>query len=414
MTTIKKLHAREILDSRGNPTLEVEVHTSKGVSRAAVPSGASTGIHEAVEKRDQQERYFGLGVKTAVKFVEKKIFPQIKTIPITDQYALDQKLITLDGTENKQRLGANTLLAVSLAVARAAAKEKDQPLFAYLTHLIGTKKCQVPQPYFNVINGGRHSDSRLQIQEFMLVPQLSSFKENLRAGSEVYHQLKKELHKKYGKATTNVGDEGGFVPIKMHKTIEVLQLLNKAIKDAGYKNKMTVALDCAASEFFKKGKYHLDGKKLTKEQLLSYYLDLLRRYPVIFSLEDPFEQDDFASFAELQKRSSVQIVGDDLTVTTTERVEEALREHSGNCLLVKLNQVGTLTETIEAVKIAREKKWKIIVSHRSGETEDSFIADFAVALAAEGIKSGAPCRGERTAKYNQLLRIEEQLRTKSF
>lgn len=415
MTYISKIKAHEILDSRGNPTVEVDVVVNKKTYTAAVPSGASTGKHEALELRDKTKRYLGKGVMKAVRNVERKILPLIKRKDCTKQKEIDDIMIKKDGTENKTRFGANAMLGVSLATARAGAATKNKPLFEYINKLLGDKKIKLslPRAFFNVINGGKHADNKLSFQEFMIAPRFKTFKQNLQAASEIHHILKKDLHKKYGKGTTNVGDEGGFAPEKLQKATDALSILMKAIKDAGYKNKVDIAMDCAASEFYKKGKYFVDGKKLTKQQLMSYYLQLAKKYPLI-SLEDPFREDDFLAFAELrkklkEKKLKVQIVGDDLTVTNVERIEEAIRDESCDCLLLKVNQIGTLTESLEAVRLAYANGWKVMVSHRSGETEDTFIADLAVGIGCGQIKAGAPCRGERTAKYNRLLRIEELL-----
>jgi enolase len=410
MTTITSIQAREILDSRGNPTIEVELTTKNTTVTASVPSGASRGIHEAVELRDGNKRYGGMGVRKAVRNINKKIFPLLQGMDCTRQREIDTVMIENDGTENKKKLGANAILAVSLVCCKAGAASTNLPLYQYINQLLAlTKPIGIPKPYFNVINGGRHSDSRLQIQEFMLIPQLKNFTENLRAGSEIYHTLKRDLHKKYGHGTTNIGDEGGFVP-KLHKTVDVLKIINKSIKDAGYKNKVKIAMDCAASEFYKKNRYYLDGRKFTSIQLRAYYLQLIKRFPAVVSLEDPFQQDDFIAHAQLTAKSHVQVVGDDLTVSNPERLEEAIREKSATCLLLKVNQIGTLTEALDAIRLAYKHHWKVIVSHRSGETEDTFIADLAVGIGCHGIKSGAPARGERTVKYNRLLRIEEKMK----
>ncbi len=416
MHTITSIKSREILDSRGNPTVEVELFTKNFSVTAAVPSGASTGKHEALELRDKDnKRYGGKGVLTAVRNVEKKIAPRLIGKDPSKQKEIDQLMIKLDGTEDKSKLGANAILGVSLACARAGAAAKNQPLFKYL-HQLSTvnRKMILPRPFFNVINGGKHADNELSFQEFMIAPRLKSFVENLRVASEVYHRLKLDLHKKYGKGSTNVGDEGGFAPEQLETTIDALEMILRAIKDAGYAGKVDLAIDAAATVFFKNGKYRLDGKKISKEELLNYYLKLVKKYPII-SIEDPFEQEDFLSFAELKKRiervgRKVQIVGDDLTVTNPERIEEAIREKSCNCLLLKVNQIGTLTEALEAVKLAYTHGWKVMVSHRSGETLDHFIADLAVGIGCGMIKAGAPCRGERVAKYNRLLRIEEMMK----
>jgi len=410
MPDIKDITAREILDSRGNPTIEVTVYTGDVSGTASVPSGASTGDHEALELRDGGKRYMGMGVQKAVRNVKQKITPLLKGIDCSKQRECDSMMIERDATDNKRRLGANAILGVSLACAKAASESQGIQLFEYINTFPQVQKdSTIPKVFFNVINGGKHADNRLSFQEFMIVPKLRSIKQNLQAASEIYHLLKKELHKTYGKGTTNVGDEGGFAPDKLHKATDALKILTKAIRDAGYKNKVDIAIDCAASEFFSNNKYTVDSKKLTKEQLLDYYCTLIKRYPII-SIEDPFHQEDFDSFAKLRERSKIQIVGDDLTVTNTERIEAAIKEKSCTCLLLKVNQIGTLTEALDAAQMALDAGWKVMVSHRSGETEDTFIADLAVGLGCGQIKAGAPCRGERTAKYNRLLQIEELLK----
>jgi len=412
MSTITNIKSREILDSRGNPTIEVTVYTQDSQGTAAVPSGASTGIHEVLELRDGGKRYHGNGVQKAIKIIEKKIKPLLLGIDVTRQREIDELMIQKDGFQDKSKLGSNSILAVSLSCARAAANSQGMTLFKYLNNLpqimIDSK---LPRAFFNVINGGRHADNQISFQEFMISPNLKRFKDNLRAASEIYHTLKKLIYKKYGAGSTNVGDEGGFAPAKIKKTTEALDLLKKAISLSGYNKKVDIAIDCAASEFYKGKKYSVDGKKLTKESLLDFYLKLIKKYPII-SIEDPFDQEDFESFALLNEMSKIQIVGDDLTVTNLERIEAAISEGSCNCLLLKVNQIGTLTEALDAARMAMDNGWKVMVSHRSGETEDTFIADLAVALGCGQIKSGAPCRGERTSKYNQLLRIEEMVNSK--
>ncbi|MBU1973844.1 MAG: phosphopyruvate hydratase [Nanoarchaeota archaeon] len=403
MPHIKKITAREILDSRGNPTVEVELSTKKHTVTASVPSGASTGKHEALELRDHQKRYHGQGVQKAIKNIKKIIFPKIKKINIYKQKEIDQLMINLDNTDNKSKLGANATLAVSLAVAKAAAKEKNLHLYQYLNQFIKRKK-SLPRPFFNILNGGKHAQNKLAIQEFMIVPNTKSFQENLRIGSEVYHTLKKIINQKYH--NTTVGDEGGFAP-NLKNTEQALALIQLAIAKSGHSRKVDLALDCAASEFYNNNKYKIDGKKLTKEKLLKYYLKLIKKYPII-SIEDPFHQDDFQSFAKLKQQTKIQIVGDDLTVTNITRIHQAIAENSCNCLLLKVNQIGTLTEAIAAAQLAYKNNWQVMVSHRSGETEDTFIADLAVGLGTNLIKAGAPAR-ERNLKYNRLLRIEEIL-----
>lgn len=408
MTTITSLHAREILDSRGNPTVEAEITTEDGTFRASIPSGISTGKHEALELRDGGKRYHGLGVRKAVRHIEKTIAPELVGRDPRQQEAIDKRMIALDGTENKSRLGANAILAVSLACARAGAAAEKKPLYIHLNRLLGREQLvQSPCLFFNVINGGKHAGNALLFQEFLISPRTRNIPLALQMGSEAYHVLKDLLEERYGKLATNVGDEGGFAP-PLRKAEEALDLLRDAIRKAGYAGKIDLALDCAASAFFTKGKYLLPEGSTTKK-LSSYYEYLISRYKLI-SLEDPFEQEDFTSFSELLHRTSIQIVGDDLTVTNVERLEEAIEEKSGNCLLLKVNQIGTLTEALEAVRLAYKNGWKVMVSHRSGETEDDFIADLAVGIGCGQLKAGAPCRGERTAKYNQLLRIWEEMK----
>ncbi len=411
-TIITTIRSRELLDSRGNPTIEVDVTVNKHKYTAAVPSGASTGTHEALELRDGGKRFSGKGVQKAVCNVERIIAPLLIGTDCTNQTQIDQLMLKADNTPNKSKLGANAILGVSLACARAGAGENGKELYEYINSLLPVKhrpKLSLPRPFFNVINGGMHAGNSLPFQEFMISPKAKTFSEALRMGVEVYHSLKKIIADKYGKLATNVGDEGGFAP-PIRTAEEGLELLVKAIKAAGYSGRVDVAMDCAASEFYKKGSYYAPGK-MASGQLVNYYLKLLKKYPII-SIEDPFEQEDFQSYAELRKKSGIQIVGDDLTVTNVARIRTAIQEKSCNCLLLKVNQIGTLTEALDAVALAYRAGWKVMVSHRSGETEDTFIADLAVGIGCGQIKSGAPCRGERTAKYNRLWRIEEGLQKK--
>jgi enolase len=393
---IQALHAREILDSRGNPTLEVDCVLESGhVGRSSVPSGASTGSHEAIEVRDQDShRFFGKGVLKCISHVHHDIFPAVKGHKASEQASLDRLLIDLDGTEKKYRMGANAILAVSLAAARASAHYYKLPLFRYLG---GSVQHKLPFPFFNIINGGKHADNRLEFQEFMISPRKEIFGENLRAGAEVYHTLKKILHRH--KLSTNVGDEGGFAP-NIQSTKEALEFIVEAIESAGYRPGLDVmiGLDVAANEIE------------NTDNLIDQYVELVERYPIIM-IEDGCKEDDFDSWHELNSRlgSQIQLIGDDLFVTNKKRLEFGIKRDLANGILIKPNQVGTLTETIETVKLAQENGMKVMFSHRSGETEDTFIADLCVALGVDQIKSGAPARGERIAKYNQLLRIEELL-----
>ncbi len=413
MSEITKITAREILDSRGNPTVEVDLFTEDFMTRASVPSGASTGKHEAHELRDGGERYKGKGVKKAIENIDKRITPKLIGLDVTQQQFIDVMMTRLDGTENKKKLGANAILAVSMAVCKAGAKAKKVNLYEYINSLVENRRISLPNPYMNIINGGRHAGNDLDIQEFMIVPKGKTFRESLRMGSEVYHTLKEILNKKYGPDSINVGDEGGFAP-PLKDNEQPLILLEEAIRKAGYKGKVDIAVDCAASEFYKDGKYVLGGKNNKKgksldgKELASFYLKLLNKYPII-SIEDPFDEDDWESWAYFMKKAECQVVGDDLLVTNNNRIKKALEKESCNALLLKVNQIGTITEAIQAAELAFGNEWNVMVSHRSGETEDPFIADLVVGLGTGQIKSGAPCRGERTAKYNQLLRIEESI-----
>ena len=408
MSKIKAVNAREILDSRGNPTIEVEVVLEdKSIGRAAVPSGASTGAFEAAELRDGGSRYLGKGVTSAVKNVIEKITPVVIGMSATDQRAIDQKMISLDGTKNKSVLGANAILGVSLATARAASISANQSLFIYLG---GSAAKTLPVPMMNILNGGAHADTNVDIQEFMIAPiGADSFKESLRWGAEIYHSLKSVLKTK-GLATS-IGDEGGFAP-NLDSNRAALDLILVAIEGAGFKvgNQIALAMDVAATEFFSEGKYEFEGKSLTSDQMITYYSDLVSNYPLV-SIEDPLDEDDWSGWARLTTElgEKIQIVGDDLFVTNPERLAKGIESKTANALLVKVNQIGTLTETIDAVNMAHENNYKSMMSHRSGETEDTTIADLAVALNCGQIKTGAPARSERVAKYNQLLRIEEEL-----
>ncbi|KAN0059877.1 phosphopyruvate hydratase [Thecaphora frezii] len=410
MSTIQKVHARMILDSRGNPTVEVDVTTPKGLFRAAVPSGASTGIHEAVELRDgDKANWVGKGVSKAIQNVNSIIGPELikAAIPVTSQKEIDDFLIKLDGTPNKGKLGANAILGVSIAVAKAGAGEKDLPLYAYLAELAGTKKPYVlPAPAFNVINGGSHAGNALAFQEFMIVPTgAQSFTEAMKIGTEVYHNLKKVIQAKYGIDATNVGDEGGFAP-NVQSADEALEILTEAINKAGYEGKVHISLDVASSEFYKDGKYDLDFKNpnsdpskwLTGKELSDVYIGFIKKYPIT-SIEDPFDQDDWEAWTHLRANAGITIIGDDLTVTNPLRIKTAIEKKACNGLLLKVNQIGTISESIQAAQLSQSDNWAVMVSHRSGETEDSTISDLVVALRTGIIKSGAAARGERTCKY---------------
>ncbi len=409
MALIDAIHAREILDSRGNPTVEVEVLLSDGqIGRAAVPSGASTGEHEAVELRDGDKgRYLGKGVQKAVDAVIDQIAPALLGFDATDQRSIDQAMIDLDGTANKSKLGANAILGVSLAVANAAAASADLPLYKYLG---GPNAHVLPVPLMNILNGGSHADSDVDIQEFMVVPLgAETFSEGLRWGVEVYHALKAVLQAKG--LSTGLGDEGGFAP-NLPSNRAALDLIQEAIKNAGYTpgKDIALALDVASSEFFTDGAYQFEGKALSSTEMSAYYAELVADYPLV-SIEDPLDENDWEGWKTLTDLigDKVQIVGDDLFVTNPERLQTGIDSRTANSLLVKVNQIGSLTETLDAVSLAQRAGYTTITSHRSGETEDTTIADIAVATNAGQIKTGAPARSERVAKYNQLLRIEEEL-----
>ena len=409
MAVITAVHARQILDSRGNPTVEVEVLLEDGAfARAAVPSGASTGEWEAVERRDGDKSvYLGKGVLGAVKSVIEEIAEEVIGIEASDQRAVDAAMIALDGTNNKGKLGANAILGVSLAVAKAAAESADLPLYKYLG---GPNAHVLPVPMMNILNGGSHADSNVDIQEFMIAPiGFENYSDALRAGVEVYHSLKSVLHDRG--LSTGLGDEGGFAP-NLESNAAALDLIIEAIEKAGYKpgEQVALALDVASSEFYNDGAYDFEGQKKTAEEMSAYYADLVAKYPLV-SIEDPLDENDWAGYKTLTEQigDKVQIVGDDLFVTNPERLEKGINEGAANALLVKVNQIGSLTETLDAMELAQRNEYRCMVSHRSGETEDVTIADLAVATNAGQIKTGAPARSERVAKYNQLLRIEEEL-----
>ena len=407
-TTIKSLSSREILDSRGNPTVEVDVTLSDGsFARAAVPSGASTGAFEAAELRDGGARYLGKGVQHAVENVTQKIAPLVIGLDAYDQRGLDQKMIDLDATVNKSSLGANAILGVSLAVAKAAAQSKKLPFYSFIG---GANANLLPVPMMNILNGGAHADTNVDIQEFMIAPiGATSFKEALRHGAEIYHNLKAVL-KKRGLATS-IGDEGGFAP-NLEINRAALDLIIEAIEKAGFKvgTEIALAMDVAATEFYKDGKYEFEGSLLTAAEMIAYYKGLVDSYPLV-SIEDPLSEDDWDGWKSITTElgTKVQLVGDDLFVTNPTRLARGIESQTANALLVKVNQIGTLTETLDAVDMAHKAGYRSMMSHRSGETEDTTIADLAVAARCGQIKTGAPARSERVAKYNQLLRIEEEL-----
>ncbi len=409
MSTIQSIHAREILDSRGNPTVEVELTTDKGImARADVPSGASTGAHEACELRDEDpNRYLGKGVLKACKNITDILAPKLIGVRVSDQANIDQIMIETDNTENKTRMGANAILGISLAAAKAAALSSKQPLYRYIG---GVSARKIPVGLMNVLNGGVHANNGLDVQEFMIVPMIKkSFRESLRAGSEIFNTLKKILAKKG--LSTAVGDEGGFAP-KLTSNEDALKLLMEAIQAAGYEpgQDVFVALDVAATELYKDGKYRWEGNSLTAQELLGVYSGWSEKYPLI-SIEDGFSEDDWTGWIQATKElgSRMQLVGDDLFVTNPKRIKQGLEKKAANALLVKVNQIGSLTETAAAVNLAQQNKFQTVMSHRSGETEDAVIADLAVGFNCSQIKTGSLCRSERTAKYNQLLRIEEEL-----
>ncbi len=411
-TRIERVHAREILDSRGNPTVEVDVGLTSGITgRAAVPSGASTGQHEAVELRDGDEtRYLGRGVLGAVRNVNSTIAPAVAGMDPSDQAAIDGRLNALDGTPNKGNLGANGILGVSLAVAKAAAAAYGMPLYRYIG---GASACRLPVPMMNILNGGSHADSSVDLQEFMVMPVGAvSFREGLRAGAEIFHALRAVLMA--AGYSTGVGDEGGFAP-SLGSNEEALEVVAEAIRRAGYEpgRDILLALDPASTEFYNEGKYVFhksDGSERTSEQMVDFWEDWTRRYPIV-SIEDGLGEDDWDGWARLTARlgDRVQLVGDDLFVTNTERLSRGIQSEVGNSILIKVNQIGTLSETLEAIETARQAGYTAVISHRSGETEDSTIADLAVGTGAGQIKTGSASRSDRIAKYNQLLRIEEDL-----
>lgn len=412
MYLIKKVHARQIMDSRGNPTIECDIVLSGGaMGRAAVPSGASTGSFEALELRDGGNAYMGKGVLTAVKNVNEIIAPAIIDMDASDQTTLDEKMLALDGTQNKEKLGANAILAVSLAAAHAVANQKQMPLYKYIASIYGNETPVVlPRPMMNIINGGAHADNGLDAQEFMIIPNGAKNEvEAIRMGSEIFHNLKSIL-KKAGNST-NVGDEGGFAP-NFHSCAEALDTIIAAIKAAGYVpgEEVSIGLDVASSEFYKDGKYEFEGKSLTSDEMIAFYEKLISDYPII-SIEDALAEEDWDGWKVLTDKigAKCQLVGDDLFVTNPVRLKKGIDSGVANAILIKVNQIGSLTETLRAIKMAQDSKYGVIISHRSGETEDTTIADLAVATNAGQIKTGSMSRTDRMAKYNQLIRIEEEL-----
>ncbi len=405
--TIEYIHAREILDSRGNPTIEVDLATPSGFGRADVPSGASTGTNEALELRDgDDKRYNGKGVLNAVENVNTTLRNEIIGMDVREQRTIDQTMINLDGTPDKSKFGANAILGISMAAAKAAADSVDLSLYRYLG---GIRARVLPCPTMNVLNGGRHAGNDLAIQEFMIQPKgASSCTESIRIGAEVYHELKRILVTKYGSGAGNVGDEGGYAP-PMDRTNQALDAIVAAIEESGYTtSEVTLGIDAAASEFFKNGKYHIDGAELDSGEMIDYYLDLVKTYPILL-IEDPFHEEAFDDFAQLTSATDRIIIGDDIFVTNMSRLQHGIDIGAANALLLKLNQIGTVSEAFDAASLAHRNGYRVVVSHRSAETGDSMIADVAVAVGADLLKTGAPARSERTSKYNQLIRIEEEL-----
>jgi enolase len=415
MSRIISVKAREVLDSRGNPTVEAEIKVKEGVVRAAVPSGASTGIHEALELRDGGKRFLGKGVSKAVNNVNTKIAKTVKGMEAAKQKEIDAAMIKLDGTKNKSNLGANAILSVSMAATRAAALASGKPLYQHIAKISGNKKLLLPVPSMNVINGGAHAGNKLDVQEYMVLPVgAKNFRDAVQISAEVYQTLKGVIKEKYGKVAINVGDEGGFAP-PLSKIEEPLELIWEAVQKAGHEKVVRLGVDAAASEFYSENRtYTVEGQKITAEKLAEKYTQLVEHYPII-SMEDVFAQDDWESWKEFTEAmgKKIQIVGDDLLVTNVERIEKAVRVKACNTLLLKINQIGSITESISAAKMATAAGWNVMVSHRSGETEDPYIADLVVGLGTGEIKSGACCRSERNAKYNQLMRIEEELGKKA-
>jgi enolase len=410
--TIKSIKGREILDSRGNPTIEVELKTKEGIFSASVPSGASKGKYEAVELRDED----GRGVSKAIANIEKIIVPTLEKEDLTDQKRIDEILIQLDGTKNKSRLGANAILAVSMAVCRAGSASKSLPLYKHISQLAKMAENSslpvLPKPCFNIINGGAHAENELDFQEFMIVPQENKFSKNFQMGVEIYQQLKEIIEEKFSNLAVNIGDEGGFAP-PIRAPEEALDLILNAAKNLGYQEKIKIIIDIASSQFFSQGKYRMKIGEFTSEELINYYSDLIEKYPIL-GLEDPFSEEDWEGWQKIKLKIKnlklkILLIGDDLLATNPERMRIAKKKDACDAMIIKPNQIGTVTEAIEAAKLAKKFDWKIIVSHRSGETEDDFIADLAVGIGAEFIKSGAPFAKERMVKYNRLVKIEEEI-----
>lgn len=416
MSKITLINAREVLDSRGNPTVEVDVVTDNGLFRAMTPSGASAGQHEALELRDgDKNRYFGKGTLKAVENVNKIIAPKIIEMDCRQQEAIDNIMLKLDGTENKDKLGANAILPVSMAVTKAGAAAKNIPLYSYIGELFGVSPYKLPVPMCNVINGGKHAGQENSIQEHMIMPTgAKCFNEGIRMISESYRHLAILLKRKYGAGGILIGDEGGFAPVKITNVTDRLELMLKAVENAGYDNMIKIALDPASSEFFYDGIYKIGKRSYSGGDMVDFYVNLCKKYPIV-SIEDGLSEDDWNSWVEMTKKlgTNIQIVGDDLFVTNTKRIQKGIELKAANSVLIKLNQIGSVTETLNAIKMAQDEGWTAVVSHRSGETEDHFIADLVVGTSAGQIKTGAPARSDRNAKYNQLIRIEEELGEKA-
>jgi len=413
MGVIKSIKAREVLDSRGNPTVEVDMITDKGLFRSMVPSGASAGQHEALELRDGGNRYMGKGTLKAVDNINNIIAPKVVGMDPTKQSDIDNLMLDLDGTENKDKLGANAVLPVSMAATQAGAADFGLPLYKYIGKLFGTDATRIPVPMCNVINGGKHAGQENSIQEHMIMPVgAENFREGIRMVAETYHNLHKLLKKKFGAHATLIGDEGGFAPRELKTVDERLDLITEAAINAGYEKELVFTLDPAASEFFKDGTYTIGDRKMSGGEMVDFYADLVDKYPIP-SIEDGLAEDDWDSWVEMVKKlgNKIQIVGDDLFVTNTKRIQKGIELSAANSVLIKVNQIGSVTETLNAIRMAYEKDWTAVVSHRSGETEDNFIADLVVGVNAGQIKTGAPARSDRNSKYNQLMRIEEALGT---